>query len=296
MRKLLAVFAAIILLLPLAGAARGETGEYRVVIEDAAELLSPAEEVDITEKIRGITRYCNAGVYTYAGPDISEAYILGEEWGEKQFGKENYLLFMIHLTGRMITFVSSPAVFAAVPFERGNAVMDDVIPYLVDGDYAESVRKAMEGYEPLLAEYDPVIREYREFIRETNQVRMPGFDFLIPAGFRTEWADDNTLRFYSPDGSVMGGIENSSALDGIVTEEQFNELMIKMEAEENIGHIHKMEMFHFWGPSGDGMKIFAMVLWHNGCVNTVYAIGKEGTEDELVKTVKMIGYGAYPSE
>ena len=296
MHKLLAVFTAIVLLMPFTCVAQAETTGFRVIIDDAAELLSITEETAIREKIQGITRYCNAGVYTYSGPDLSEAYTLGEEWAEQRFGKEDYVVFMIHLSGRQITLVSSAPAFAVIPFDRCSAILDQCITYVIGGDYALCAQKAMEQYEQLLAEYDPLIREYRAFIRDPQQVSMPGFTFPIPAGFQIERDGNNVLYFSSPDGFVCGGIEVYDTANGGTSEEEFLESMEKLDAQETIAHVHKITHYDFWGPSENGLKVYAMPMWYNGHSCVIYAAGQAGTKGELVKTVKMIGYGAYIPE
>ena len=65
-----------------------------MVIEDAASLLSEAEEAEVRTEMETVAQHCNVGCYTVRGSSSTDVLDKAETWAKRQFGNTDYTVFI----------------------------------------------------------------------------------------------------------------------------------------------------------------------------------------------------------
>lgn len=121
--------------------------DYRVVIEDEAELLTEEQETALAEVMEGITAYGNVAFVSVA-ENSSSAESFARTFYQLQFGTRSGTLFLIDMDNRKIWIHSDGAVYKVITTAYANTITDNVYRYASDKEYYEC---AAEAYEQILA-------------------------------------------------------------------------------------------------------------------------------------------------
>ena len=138
------------MILPLSAfaAEEGESG-YRVVIDDEADLLTEAEEVELRSVMEKVLPYGNAAfVSVDKNPTTTER--LAESKFLEFFGDVSGALLIIDMDNRYIQLIADGAVYKTVNRTRCNEITDNIYTYASKGDYFSCASKAFEQVTRLL--------------------------------------------------------------------------------------------------------------------------------------------------
>lgn len=125
-----------------------ETG-YVVIIEDDAELLTPAEEAELALVMKQVTPYGNVALKTIPSNDYT-TYSYAYDYYEYTFGSTSGTLLLIDMDNREICIHSSGYNYRVITNNYGDTITDNVYRYASSGDYFTCCRKAFEQVSSLL--------------------------------------------------------------------------------------------------------------------------------------------------
>lgn len=154
MRKWYFILLFLCLLLPVYPASASalyqddETG-YVVIIEDDAELLTPAEEAELALVMLRITPYGNVALKTIQSNSYS-TYSYAYDYYEYTFGSASGTLFLIDMDNRELCIHSSGYNYRVITNAYGDTITDNVYRYASSGDYYTCCCKAFEQVFSLL--------------------------------------------------------------------------------------------------------------------------------------------------
>ncbi len=120
--------------------------EYRVVVEDAAELLTEAERSQLEAWMQPITAYGNVAFVTTDRNQGTSGDFAKMRY-RKYFGRESGTLFLIDMRNRNIWIYSDGAVYRTVTRGYADTITDNVYRYASQGEYYEC---AAEAYREIL--------------------------------------------------------------------------------------------------------------------------------------------------
>ena len=141
---------ALLLVLPLnVFAAETGEGDYRVVIDDEADLLTEAEEEVLRAVMEKVLPYGNAA-FVSVDQNATTTERLAESKFMEFFGDVSGALLIIDMDNRYIQLISDGAVYKTVTKTRANEIVDNVYTYASRGDYLTCATKAFEQVTKLL--------------------------------------------------------------------------------------------------------------------------------------------------
>lgn len=123
--------------------------EYRVLIEDGAELLTEEERLELALEMQGITAYGSAAFVTVENNDFSTESFARDYYMDR-FGTDSGTVFVIDMDNRNIWIHSDGAVYRVVTTAYANTVTDNVYRYASRGDYYECAKEAFGEIQALL--------------------------------------------------------------------------------------------------------------------------------------------------
>ena len=141
---------ALVMLLPLPAVA-AETGEtdYRVVIDDEADLLTDAEENSLRAVMERVLPYGNAAFVSVDRNDTTTERLAENKFLEF-FGDTSGALLIIDMDNRYIQLIADGAVYKTVNKTRCNEITDNIYRYASQKDYYTCAVKAFEQVTGLL--------------------------------------------------------------------------------------------------------------------------------------------------
>ena len=138
----------LLMVLPLPALA-AEEGDYRVVIDDEADLLTEAEEEVLRSVMEKVLPYGNAAfVSVDQNPTTTER--LAESKFMEFFGDVSGALLIIDMDNRYIQLIADGAVYKTVTKTRCSEITDNIYTYASRGDYLSCATKAFEQVTRLL--------------------------------------------------------------------------------------------------------------------------------------------------
>ena len=159
MRKILiAVMILTLALLPLACAngedireTNEETG-YTLVIHDEGNLVDTAEIDAVTESMRPVLQYANAGFLTYpSGGSTSNSATKAQKWGDSTFGSgSRFTVFIIDMSTRHLDIYASKPLSGILTAAEENSIADNVYRFATRGDYAGCAKETFSQIEKVL--------------------------------------------------------------------------------------------------------------------------------------------------
>ena len=144
---LLCLFA-LMLVLPLSAFA-AEESVYRVVIDDEADLLTGAEEAELTAVMEKVLPYGNAA-FVSVNQNSTTTERLAEQKFLEFFGDTSGALLIIDMDNRYIQLIADGAVYKTVNRTRCNEITDNIYRYASQKDYYTCASKAFEQVVRLL--------------------------------------------------------------------------------------------------------------------------------------------------
>lgn len=130
-------------------AADGNDGEYQVIIEDAADLFTDAEEAALKKQLEGILPYGSAAIITNEEYN-SDAAALAEQRFRELFLNHSATLLMIDMYNRRIQIFSDGAIYRNISRAKANEITDNIYTYATQGDYYTAASKTFEQIETIL--------------------------------------------------------------------------------------------------------------------------------------------------
>lgn len=122
-------------------------GEYSVLIQDDADLLTDEEEAKLSDVMEPITEYGNvmfASTEIYMGSDAEEN---ANETYQAVFGSSSGMIFFIDMSERVLTVYSNGDVYRIINRGYARTITDNVYTYASDGDYFTCAQEAFtEAY------------------------------------------------------------------------------------------------------------------------------------------------------
>lgn len=144
---LLCLFA-LMLVLPLSAFAAEESA-YRVVIDDEADLLTGAEEAELTAVMEKVLPYGNAA-FVSVNQNSTTTERLAEQKFLEFFGDTSGALLIIDMDNRYIQLIADGVVYKTVNRTRCNEITDNIYRYASQKDYYTCASKAFEQVVRLL--------------------------------------------------------------------------------------------------------------------------------------------------
>ena len=110
-----------------------DNGTYQYVILDYADLLTDAEEKELTAHMQQLTPYGNI-IFQTVILDTTAFEKYSEDTYYNYFGNEPGVIFQIDMGNRKLTISSSTALDDQISYER-DTIVDNVYRYASNGDY-----------------------------------------------------------------------------------------------------------------------------------------------------------------
>ena len=124
--------------------------DYRVIIEDEADLFTDAQEADLKKQLEGILPYGSAAIVTNEAYNYDAAE-LAEERFREFFRDDSATLLLIDMYNRRIQIFSDGAIYKNISTSRANEITDNIYTYATDGDYYMAAKKTFEQIETILS-------------------------------------------------------------------------------------------------------------------------------------------------
>ena len=141
---------ALLLALLLVPATAWADEDYRVIIEDEADLFTDAQEADLKKQLEGILPYGSAAIVTNEAYNYDAAE-LAEERFREFFRDDSATLLMIDMYNRRIEIFSDGAIYKTISPTRANEITDNIYTYATNGDYYMAAKKTFEQIETILS-------------------------------------------------------------------------------------------------------------------------------------------------
>ena len=124
--------------------------DYRIIIEDEADLFTDAQEADLKKQLEGILPYGSAAIVTNEAYNYDAAE-LAEERFREYFRDDSATLLLIDMYNRRIQIFSDGAIYRTVTRAKANEITDNIYTYATDGDYYMAAKKTFEQIETVLS-------------------------------------------------------------------------------------------------------------------------------------------------
>ena len=128
----------------------GLNGNFKIYIEDDADLLTSDEEADLAETMKGVTAYGGAAFVTTASNAGTTQYYAERVFREK-FGRGSGVVFCVDMDNRYLYIFSDGAIYSTLTRAKANTITDNVYRYASRGDYYGCAQEAFREMNELLA-------------------------------------------------------------------------------------------------------------------------------------------------
>lgn len=129
---------------------RNEETNYKVILEDDADLLTPEEELILSAKMYEITTYGGAAFKTINQNDNSTAAKYAQSYYMECFGTNSGTVFLIDMDNRRIEIYSNGRIYQTITKDYANIITDNIYTYASDGDYYLCAYRAFDQIITLL--------------------------------------------------------------------------------------------------------------------------------------------------
>ena len=141
--KLLLAALILAVLLPGSGNIARADGNYRIVIEDDAMLLTANERSRLENDMAPILAYGNVGFKTVDFNRYTTS-IFAEDWYQQTFGLTDGTCFVIDMDNRQIYIYSMDGVYRYLTDIKAETITDNVYRYASRGEYYECAKSTFE--------------------------------------------------------------------------------------------------------------------------------------------------------
>ena len=124
--------------------------DYRIVIIDAADLLTSEEIKQLANEMAPITAYGHVALITTDENSYGDTQYYAEELYDKMFGYDSGTMFVIDMDKRMIWIQSDGDVLKTVNRSYANDITDNVYRYASNKDYYSCASHAFKQINTIL--------------------------------------------------------------------------------------------------------------------------------------------------
>lgn len=125
------------------------SNNYRLVIEDDADLLTDEEEKDLEEVMLPLTDYGYIAFKT-VNSNYSTTASYARNYYHEKFGTQSGTVFIIDMDNRNIYIFSDGANYKVITTSKANTITDNIYTYATKGDYYNCAKKAYEQMNTIL--------------------------------------------------------------------------------------------------------------------------------------------------
>lgn len=122
---------------------RYSSGEYDLLIDDKANLLTEAEEIKLQDEMTKLLEYGNI-LFVSNNTEIGSTSFKAERYYTKNFGTESGTIFYIDMKERVIYIYSNGSNSKVITNMKANVITDNVYKYASDEDYYGCASKAYD--------------------------------------------------------------------------------------------------------------------------------------------------------
>lgn len=126
-----------------------EDTNYKIIIEDDANLLSDEEINKLEDEMMSLTKYGNIAFKTIDHNNTSTDYYAREYYHE-EFGTSSGTVFLIDMDNRNIYIFSDGYNYTVINKDKAHIITDNIYIYASREDYYECASKAFEQMNTLL--------------------------------------------------------------------------------------------------------------------------------------------------
>lgn len=128
----------------------GETGNGKVIIEDAADLLTAEEEDLLVTHMQPITQYGSVGFVTTKHNSGKPATYAKNKYNQ-YFGKTDATLFLIDMDNRQLYILSGGRIYSTVTEDKAETITDNVYRLASREKYYECASRVFDQIAQILA-------------------------------------------------------------------------------------------------------------------------------------------------
>lgn len=128
-------------------------GNYKVIIEDDANLLSEDEKTKLMDDMLPLTEYGHAIFKSIDKNEYNSTYEYGKNYYYNNFKNENGTLLLIDMDLRYVYIISGGDNYKVVTSAKSEIITDNVYRYLSNQDYYTGASQAFHQINQLLQGY-----------------------------------------------------------------------------------------------------------------------------------------------
>ena len=126
-----------------------EDTNYRIIIEDDADLLDDEEEILLLDDMKDITQYGNVA-FKSIDHNSSSAKNYAENYYYNNFGNSSGIVFLIDMDNRRIQIAADGAIYKVVTPAKANTITDNIYRYASAKNYYLCAKNAFSQIKALL--------------------------------------------------------------------------------------------------------------------------------------------------
>ena len=118
----------------------GNKDGYVIILDDAADLLTPEEEQRVQEAMRGLTEYGDVVFWTTREKSYDASLLRLQQYVDREISSSvdhPSASFFIDMAGREFCILTRGELMRTVDSAEVNAILDRTRPYASSGEYAE---------------------------------------------------------------------------------------------------------------------------------------------------------------
>lgn len=125
-------------------------GDYTLIIEDDADLLTDEEEAQLAQVMEPITAYGHVMFKTISEPIHQETARFAKSYYHQKFGDDSGTLFVIDMDNRMLYIFSDGAIYKTITKSKAETITDNVFRMARAEDYYGCAASTFEQIGKLL--------------------------------------------------------------------------------------------------------------------------------------------------
>ena len=118
-------------------------GEYQLIIEDDANLLSASEKESLRKDMAKLTEYGNI-IFKSINTNSTSAASYAKSYYNGRFGRQSGTVFLIDMDNRKIYIFSNGDNYTKITESKAETITDNIYQYATDKEYYECAKKAYE--------------------------------------------------------------------------------------------------------------------------------------------------------
>ena len=118
-------------------------GEYHLIIEDDANLLTESEKESLRKDMAKLTEYGNI-IFKSINTNSTTADSYAKSYYNGRYGRQSGTLFLIDMDNRKIYIFSNGENYNKITDSKAETITDNIYQYATDKEYYECAKKAYE--------------------------------------------------------------------------------------------------------------------------------------------------------